>query len=181
MNADLRWTSKASQAMRTWTRIECAAGVLLLIATAGHAEPAASFSTIVKQRAACITNEGGDLVPADAATARAQPKPEAGCSKKELDGTVCDELDGEAEMRCLRRELGIWDELLDRLLPITAGSQRAKPVKGTIAAFRVFRDQACAAYRAVAVNPQSAASVQTCRLNETLRFTQKFYDAIHSP
>ncbi len=155
--------------------------VLVMTApTAAGGKPDSSLGPIIEARASCITHEGGDL-PAPGAAPVTPVPPKTGCSAKERDGTVCDALDGGEALRCLAREITIWDGVLDHLPTVTAGSAKTAPVKSATAAFRTFRDRACATYRRVSVNPVGEEIVQSCRLAETVRFSQKLYDAVFSP
>lgn len=156
--------------------------VLVMIAPAtARGKPDSRLGPIIETRASCITHEGGDLPAPGAAPVGAPVPPKTGCSAKELDGTVCDALEGGAALRCFAREIAIWDGVLDRLPTVTAGSAKSAPVKSAVAAFRTFRDRACATYRRVSVNPVGEETAQSCRLTETVRFSQKLHDAIFSP
>lgn len=148
---------------------------------------AQTVSERVEKRAACITNEGADLPGPGAATRPAGPpvptNPE--CAAAVLDGTSCDSLEdqaGAAQRACLIREIAVWDGVLDRLLPLLADrGAKHGAVKTAIAVFRNFRDKACQAYRVIAVNTPSPDTILSCRLRESVRFTQNLYVIVFSP
>lgn len=156
-------------------------GLLMIFAIEAEAGPILAGSGVIEKRAACITHEGADLPSGGVTASGPPPRPEAGCPGKDLDGTVCDDLDEVEAGRCRAREIAIWDGVLDHLVRLVVGTRRAALTKDAISAFRSFRDRACAAYRTVAVNPGGPASVAACRLSETVRFTQRIYDAVHTP
>ena len=139
----------------------------------------------IEKRAGCITNEGADL-PGPGFVYKPQPgppvPPNAECDKKILDGEVCQGIEGEPERACLVKEIAVWDGVLDRLVDLSKDKKaRQASLKGTIAAFRTYRDKSCATYRFIAVNTPPPNTVHACRLSESTKFAQSLYMYFYSP
>lgn len=148
--------------------------------TVAHAQAQVS-QTQIEKRAECITNEGGDIPVGVEYKGPPAPVNEE-CAASVLDGTRCDSLADAAEKTCLRKDLAVWDGVLDKLVVLSAGrTKRETALKDSIAAFRKYRDSACTTFTVIAVNPPGANAIGSCRVRESARFAQKLYPWFYSP
>ena len=151
------------------------AAVSLMVVSAVRAEPVSVER--IEARAACITHEGADVpIRQDGK----QPAPAKECAAALLDGTACGNSEG-SERQCLAAEIALWDGVLDRLVKISDKKDRQVSLRGAIAAFRGFREKACATFQKVSINTPGPNALASCRVVESARFAQELYIHFYSP